>query len=223
MEIEEQVVIIVGAGPSGLATAACLKQLSIPYIILEREDCFASLWTKKSYDRLHLHLPKQFCQLPHMPFPTTCPKYVPKKDFLQYLDHYVSHFNINPLYQRSVVSAVYDETARKWNVKAKINGGGSGEMEEYSGEFLVVATGETSDVFVPEVEGLSKFMGDVIHSTEYKCGEKYEGKHVLVVGSGNSGMEIALDLANYGAKTSIVFRSPVTILIPFKGICYLFN
>ncbi|KAA8543164.1 hypothetical protein F0562_021341 [Nyssa sinensis] len=137
MEKEEQVAIIVGAGTSGLATAACLNRLSIPNIVLEREDCFASLWKKKSYDRLHLHLAKHF---------------------------------------------------------------------------LVVATGESSDPFTPEVEGLSTFMGEVIHSTQFKSGEKYSEKNVLVVGSGNSGMEIALDLSNHGAKTSIVVRSPMHIL-----------
>lgn len=91
------------------------------------------------------------------------------------------------------------------------NTGGSEEapVEEYSGRFLVVASGETSDVFVPEVKGLDSFGGEVIHSTKYKCGEKYSGKRALVVGSGNSGMEIALDLSLHGAETSIVIRSPV--------------
>ena len=86
----EQVAIIVGSSTSGLATAACLSQLSIPYIILEREDCIASLWKKYSYNCLHLHLGKQFCELPHMSFPSSYPTYMPKKLFKQYLDDYVS-------------------------------------------------------------------------------------------------------------------------------------
>lgn len=85
---------------------------------------------------------------------------------------------------------------------------GSGEAEEYSGRFLVVATGE-SEAFVPAVEGLEGFTGEVLHSSGYKSGEKYRGKRVLVVGCGNSGMEIAFDLAVHGAMTSIVVRSPV--------------
>nr|GEU65194.1 probable indole-3-pyruvate monooxygenase YUCCA10 [Tanacetum cinerariifolium] len=71
---------------------------------------------------------------------------------------------------------------------------------------------EASEVFIPQVDGLSEFKGEVIHSTEYKSGEAYENKKVLVVGAGNSGMEIALDLSNYGAQTSIVVRSPIHIL-----------
>ncbi|KAF7119839.1 hypothetical protein RHSIM_Rhsim13G0017100 [Rhododendron simsii] len=213
MEKQEPVAIIVGAGPSGLAVAACLNRLSIPNIILEREDCFASLWKKKSYDRLHLHLPKQYCELPHMPFPTRFPTYVPKKLFLQYLDDYVSRFNISPMYRKLVESASHDGVTERWRVRVRNTGGSEeAQVEEYSGRFLVVASGETSDVFVPEVKGLDSFGGEVMHSTKYKCGEKYSGKRALVVGSGNSGMEIALDLSLHGADTSIVVRSPRHIL-----------
>ncbi|GJS50741.1 probable indole-3-pyruvate monooxygenase YUCCA10 [Tanacetum coccineum] len=94
--VEETSVIIVGAGLSGLSTAVSLHKLEIPYIILEREDCIASLFNKKAYDRLHLHLAKQYCQLAHMPFPSNYPTYVSRNDFLKYLDDYASHFNIKP-------------------------------------------------------------------------------------------------------------------------------
>ncbi|KAL2485829.1 putative indole-3-pyruvate monooxygenase YUCCA10 [Abeliophyllum distichum] len=221
-EAQEQV-IIVGAGPSGLATAACLTQLSIPYMILEREDCFASLWKKYSYDRLHLHLAKQYSQLPHFNFPSSCPTYVSLQDFIRYLDDYVSHFNINPTYGKSVESAVYDEPTKKWKIQAR-NMFSSNQLEDFSCRFLIVATGETSDAFVPEIEGLNTFPGEKIHSTQYKNGDKFKEKTVLVIGSGNSGMEIALDLANYGAFTSIVVRSPIHILsreLTYMGLVLL--
>ncbi|KAJ8623133.1 hypothetical protein MRB53_031662 [Persea americana] len=201
-------VVIVGAGPSGLATSACLNLQSIPNIVLEREDCSASLWKKKSYDCLKLHLPKQSCQLPHMPHSSTTPTYMPKDLFIQYLDNYESHFKVTPRYCRLVESASYD--GGSWRVVAKNTV--SGEIEEYDASFLVVASGETCDAFVPEVPGLDGFKGSVLHSTEYKSGGEYGGKDVLVVGSGNSGMEIALDLCNHGARTSIVVRSPIHVL-----------
>ncbi|PKI70525.1 hypothetical protein CRG98_009030 [Punica granatum] len=209
--MEDQLVIVVGAGPAGLSAAASLSHLSIPYMVLEREDCFASIWTKYAYDRLHLHLKKQYCELPHMPFPADYPDYVPKAQFVQYLDDYVARFRINPVYQRSVESAVYDETARKWRLVARDLGSGGAE-EYYACRFLVVASGETANPFIPQVEGLSTFLGKVLHSTRFKSGEEFKDKSVLVVGSGNSGMEIALDLANHGAMTSIAARSPVHIL-----------
>ncbi|KAD4584503.1 hypothetical protein E3N88_22104 [Mikania micrantha] len=205
---KETVAIIVGAGPAGLSTAASLHQLSIPYTILERDDCIASLFNKKSYDRLHLHLAKQVCQLPHMPFPANYPTYVSRTDFLKYLDDYASHFKITPEFRNNVQLAKYDEDEKKWTVEAAVEGGG---VRCYKGRFLMVATGENSDAFIPEVDGLSEFRGEVIHSTEYKSGKGYEKKKVLVVGAGNSGMEIALDLANHSAKASIVVRSPIHI------------
>ncbi|VFQ78122.1 unnamed protein product [Cuscuta campestris] len=214
---EETAVIVVGAGPAGLATAACLTKLSIPYIILEKEDCYASIWNKYSYDRLRLHLPKHFCELPHLRFPANAPVYVPRKQFVHYLEEYVSRFGISPRCSRAVEAAAYDEGAGMWNVTARDPD--SGEGEEYSGRFLVVATGETSIPFIPEVKGMERFAGEIIHSTAYKNGEKYRDKRVLVVGSGNSGMEIAFDLSNYGAKTSIVVRSPFHIIS--KGMGHL--
>nr|GMD23610.1 probable indole-3-pyruvate monooxygenase YUCCA10 [Ipomoea batatas] len=212
---EETTVIIVGAGPAGLATSACLNRLSIPNILLEKDDCYASMWKKYAYDRLHLHLAKNFCELPHFHFPATAPTYVPKKQFISYLDQYVENFKITPRCERAVESAVYDEGAGKWEMRARM--ADSGEVEEYSGRFLVVATGEASIPFIPEVKGVERFAGEIIHSTQYKNGEKYRNKRVLVVGCGNSGMEIALDLSNYGAKTSIVVRSPFHIITREMG------
>ncbi|GFQ01636.1 probable indole-3-pyruvate monooxygenase yucca11 [Phtheirospermum japonicum] len=109
-------VLIIGAGPAGLATSACLNIQNIPNIVLEKEDCCASLWKKRAYDRLKLHLAKQFCELPNMPFPPKAPTYVPRHDFIKYLDDYVSHFNVTPLYNRHVACASFDEN---WNVVAK--------------------------------------------------------------------------------------------------------
>ncbi|KAK8614585.1 hypothetical protein V6N13_068385 [Hibiscus sabdariffa] len=203
-------VVIVGAGPSGLATAASLNLHSIPYIILEREDCSASLWKKYSYDRLHLHLDKQFCELPHFPFPDSYPRFISKEQFISYLDDYVSHFKITPLYRRCVESAEFDEETGKWIVKARNLG--SNEVEVFKGRFLAVASGEACDPYTPEIQGLKSFPGLVLHSTQFRNGKAFTDKNVLVVGSGNSGMEIAMDLANHGAKTSIIVRSPVHIL-----------
>ncbi|KAF5823259.1 putative indole-3-pyruvate monooxygenase [Helianthus annuus] len=208
---QETIVMIVGAGPAGIATSACLNLLSIPNIVLEREDCYASLWQKKAYDRLKLHLAKNFCQLPHMPFPLSAPTFVPKNMFVQYLKNYVYHFNVDPLYQRSVESAWYDKSAQKWVVTAQNNV--SGLVEEYVSEFLVVATGENSEGFIPNVYGLDTFKGLVIHSSEYENGKTFGDKDVLVVGAGNSGMEIAYDLCNWGAQTSVVVRSPMVLVL----------
>ncbi|ONK70906.1 uncharacterized protein A4U43_C04F2740 [Asparagus officinalis] len=129
--------IIIGAGPSGLAVAASLKEHGVPYVILERSDCIASLWQKRTYDRLKLHLPKQFCQLPGLLFPDSYPEYPCKKQFVDYLESYAKHFNISPKFNQSVQSAKYNETSGLWHVRAI---GTQHEEVEYIGKWLVVAT-----------------------------------------------------------------------------------
>ncbi|CAL5201440.1 unnamed protein product [Lathyrus oleraceus] len=204
--MQEFTVVIVGGGPSGLAISALLTQNSILHVILEKEECNASLWRKNTYDRLNLHLASEFCSLPLMPHPPSGPTYLTKDQFLQYIDKYVDHFDIKPRYCRAVESAKYDEVMNNWVVEATNTL--EGTLEVYGAKFLVIASGENSESFIPNVYGLGKFEGDVVHSKYYKSGSKYKSKNVLVVGCGNSGMEIAYDLHNGGANTSIVIRNP---------------
>ena len=205
--------VIVGAGPSGLAVAACLKEQGVPFIILERANCIASLWQNRTYDRLKLHLPKQFCQLPYFPFPDDFPEYPTKFQFITYLENYANNFGINPQFNETVQSAKYDETFGLWRVKT-IRGGHSGPSDvEYICRWLVVATGENAEKVVPEFEGLGDFGGHVMHTCDYKSGEAYGGQRVLVVGCGNSGMEVCLDLCNHHASPSMVVRSSVSTKI----------
>ena len=84
--------VIVGAGPSGLAVGAGHKTQGVPFIILERANCIASLWQNNTYDRLKLHLPKRFCQLPNFPFPEDFPEYPTKRQFIAYLESYAKQF-----------------------------------------------------------------------------------------------------------------------------------
>ncbi|KAL8489997.1 hypothetical protein ACS0TY_025773 [Phlomoides rotata] len=202
--------VIVGAGPSGLAVAAGLKEEGVPYVIVERADCIASLWQKRTYDRLKLHLPKKFCQFPNFPFPDHYPEYPNKKEFIEYLESYAGHFDINPKFNECVDSAKYDDVCNLWRVKT-VSGIDDSEVE-YICQWLVVASGENADRNMPEINGLKDFGGEVMHACDYKSGENYRGKKVLVVGCGNSGMEVSLDLCNHDAKPSMVVRSSVHVL-----------
>ncbi|CAA0833421.1 Probable indole-3-pyruvate monooxygenase YUCCA8 [Striga hermonthica] len=196
--------VIVGAGPSGLAVAAGLRQHGVPFVVLERADCIASLWQNRTYDRLKLHLPKKFCQLPDFPFPDHYPEYPSKRQFVEYLESYAAKFEIELRFNECVRSAKYDSGCRLWRVRT--------DGAEYLCQWLVVATGENAERVVPEIDGLEEFSGEVIHACDYKSGEGFPGKKVLVVGCGNSGMEVSLDLCNHGARPVMVVRSSVHVL-----------
>ena len=87
---------------------------------------------------------------------------------------------------------------------------GTPEEVEYLCRWLVVATGENAEPHEPEFEGRGEFVGPVFHSSEYRSGKEFEGKKVLVVGCGNSGMEVALDLCDHKAMASLVVRDSVS-------------
>ncbi|KAL1315377.1 hypothetical protein HN51_042144 [Arachis hypogaea] len=214
--MEQTTVVIVGGGPSGLAISACLKQNSISHIVLEKEDCNVSLWRKHAYDRVNLHLAKEFCELPLMSYPPSCPTFLSKSYFLEYVDRYVERFEISPRYCRTVESAMYDEGEKMWKLEAKARVK-EGDMERvvdevYRAKYVVIATGENSEGYIPNVVGLDTFGGQILHSKHYKNGSIFAFKEVLVVGCGNSGMEIAYDLQISGAKTSVLIRNPVHVV-----------
>ncbi|CAO2180286.1 unnamed protein product [Urochloa humidicola] len=207
-------VIIVGAGQSGLAVAACLSLRGVRSLVLDRDDCVGSLWRKRAYDRLHLHLAKQYCALPQAPHPAAAPTYLPRDEFADYLDGYAARFGVRTRLRREVRSAAFDPGAGagkgRWEVEAVDLD--TGKRELYAARFLVVASGENDERFVPEVPGLEGFPGKVMHAAEYRSPEGMKGKAVLVVGGGNSGMEIAFDLAQAGAVTSIAVRSELHLV-----------
>ncbi|KAH7566432.1 hypothetical protein ACOSP7_022913 [Xanthoceras sorbifolium] len=196
--------VIIGAGPSGLAVAACLKQRGVPSLIIEKESCIGSLWKLKTYDRLQLHLPKKFCELPYIPFPPEYPKYPTKQQFISYLEAYASHFSIKPLLGQEVQQAKFNATTGCWWVRTS--------EYQFASPWLIIAAGENAEPVIPNIDEISKFTGRILHTNTYKDGAAYRGSKVLVVGCGNSGMEISLDLCNNGAQASIVVRDKLHIL-----------
>ncbi|KAL3525406.1 hypothetical protein ACH5RR_013778 [Cinchona calisaya] len=196
--------VIIGAGPSGLAAAACLKQKGIPFLILEKESCLASLWKLKTYEHLRLHLPKKFCELPYMSFPQEVAVYPTKQHFIIYLEAYAKAFSIAPMFGQEVKSVTYDSYIGIWRIVTS--------EFIFVCRWLIVATGENAIPTIPDISGLRDFQGKLLHSSNYMNGEEFKGSKVLVVGCGNSGMELSLDLCNSGAQVSLVVRDKMHIL-----------
>ncbi|XP_048528906.1 indole-3-pyruvate monooxygenase YUCCA1-like [Triticum urartu] len=211
--------VIVGAGPSGLATAACLKARGVPSLVLERDACVAASWRHRTYERMRLHLPREFCELPHAPFPPGTPPYPTRDQFIAYLDGYARAFAVEPLLGARVRAAAYDAGIGFWRVTVEVSCAAAGKdsmtttATEFMSRWLVVATGENAEPVWPDgVEGMDVYRGTVMHTSTYKRGDEFTGKKVLVVGCGNSGMEVSLDLCDNGAKASMVVRDKLHVL-----------
>jgi cation diffusion facilitator CzcD-associated flavoprotein CzcO len=193
--------LIIGAGPAGLAVAGRLRHLGRSFDIVEQRDQIASSW-RRHYDRLHLHTAKKFSALPHMPFPDDYPQYIPRDLLLAYYDRYAEHFQIRPHFGHEVLSAVRKDDG--WHTTTS--------KGAFFSENLVVCTGFNRSPNMPTYPGQERFQGTIVHSSDYKNAVPYRGKNVMVVGMGNSGAEIALDLSENGAQTCLSVRGPVNVI-----------
>jgi indole-3-pyruvate monooxygenase len=198
--VAEQVTIV-GAGPSGLAVAACLKQQGVTALVLDGAAHVGSVW-RKHYDRLHLHTHKGGSALPGLPFPSEYPRYPSRQQFVDYLERYAQRFALRPAFEEAVTRIVRD--GPQWVLITS--------KRDLVSSHVVIATGYTRVPLEPRWPGLDEFRGDVLHSSRYQNGSPWKGKRVLVVGLGNSGGEIAIDLHEHGAQPTIAVRSAVNVI-----------
>lgn len=193
--------VIIGAGPAGLAVGACLRKEERPFILLEKNDKVGAAW-HEHYDRLHLHTDKKRSELPYLSYPESYPKYPSRLQVVNYLEQYSGHFDLKPRFNQKVVSVRFENGS--WYTET--------ESDRFTSQNLVVATGYNNIPHIPSWPDMNIFEGSILHSSDYNNGEPFQGKSVLVVGFGNSGGEIAIDLHEFGADVSIAVRSPVNII-----------
>jgi cation diffusion facilitator CzcD-associated flavoprotein CzcO len=206
-------VLIVGGGPAGLTTAGALKQAGIESTILDSGERIGQSWERR-YSRLHLHTVRAYSGLAHFPIPRTYPKYLSKDQYAGYLRSYAAHFDLNVI-PNTLVTRVRQEN---------MDGSPGWAVETGSGTWLaravVIATGQYRQPVLPDWPGLSQFTGEKLHSSEFRSGSSYQNQRVLVVGAGNSGMEIAVDLVEQGAsRVAVSIRSsPPIVPRDFLGV-----
>jgi cation diffusion facilitator CzcD-associated flavoprotein CzcO len=158
--VEHTDVAIIGAGPAGLAVGACLiiRQAGLNFIILERDQKVASSW-HRHYERLHLHTVKQLSSLPHVPFPTAYPRYVPRNLMIEYLDRYAAKFDLKSRFGDAARSVCRDGNG--WRIQ--------GTSSSISAPYVVIASGFNAEPVIPSIPGMEKFRGKLIHSAACQC------------------------------------------------------
>jgi thioredoxin reductase len=211
-------VLVVGGGQAGLAIAARLKQLRIDTLIVDREGRIGDNWRRR-YHALTLHNQVQVNHLPYMPFPPNWPTYIPKDKLANWFEAYVDAMELNYWTATSFEGGSYDAKAQRWTVKLHHADGRRREMHP---RHIVMATGVSGIPNIPDIASLTNFAGKILHSSQYDDGENWEGKRALVIGTGNSGHDIAQDLHSSGALVTLVQRSPtlITNIEPSAQLAY---
>jgi cation diffusion facilitator CzcD-associated flavoprotein CzcO len=201
-------VLVIGGGQSGLSIAARLKQLQVDTLIVDREARIGDNWRNR-YHALTLHNQVQVNHLPYMLFPPNWPTYIPKDKLANWFEAYVESMELNFWTGTEFEGGSYDEKQERWTVTLRRADGSGRTMHP---RHVVLATGVGGIPSLPDIPSLKNFSGTVIHSSQYTDGEEWKGKKALVIGTGNSGHDIAQDLHSSGAKVTLVQRSSTLVV-----------
>jgi cation diffusion facilitator CzcD-associated flavoprotein CzcO len=195
-------ILIIGAGPAGLAVAGSLAARGVQATVIDKAGDIGASW-RGHYQRLRLHTVKQKSSLPGMPFPTHYPRYVTRAQMVDYLAAYAERFGIVPRFGCEVVSIL--PAVGGWRTMTRTG-------DTFTSRAVVLATGANAQPALPELAGRHRFTGTITHSRDYRDPSPWQGKRVLVIGMGNTGAEIALDLVEHAVDTTLSVRSPVNIV-----------
>jgi cation diffusion facilitator CzcD-associated flavoprotein CzcO len=196
-------VVVVGAGPAGLASAAELGRRGIHATVLERSEAIASSWRGR-YDRLRLNSSRPFSRLPGGRWSRGTPMFPSRDEIVSYLEGYARRNRIEVRLGTRLERI--DRRAGGWILRTS-----AGDL---LADHVIVAAGYEHTGFVPDWPGRDRFEKRLIHSGEYRNPKPFRDADVLVVGPGCSGMEIAYDLAEGGAgRVRLAVRTPPNIII----------
>ncbi|MGY1498730.1 flavin-containing monooxygenase [Streptomyces sp. QTS52] len=212
-------VYVIGGGPGGLAVAYALRAQGVRAVVLERGDQVGSSW-RRHYDRLRLHTTRRLSSLPGLAMPRSFGRWVARDDVVRYLEKYAEYHELEVVTGVEVSRVERTTDGTGWLLHA--TGG-----RELTGSAVVVATGTNHTPRIPEWPGRDTYRGELLHAGQYRNPEPYAGRDVLVVGIGNTGAEIAVDLVEGGASRvrlsvrtapHIVRRSTAGWAAQFTGI-----
>ncbi len=195
-------VVVIGAGPSGVAAAVSLRDRGLHPLLMDRADEVGASWRGR-YDRLKLNTPRDCSHLPDRPYPTGTPILPTRADITEHLQRHAHEDGIQLMLGTEVHRI--DKQSGGWRLQTS-----RGDVDARQ---VVVATGYEHTPVIPDWPGKDGFTGELLHSAHYRNPTSYLGKRVLVVGGGSSGLEIVTDVATGGAaKAWLSLRTPLNIM-----------
>ncbi len=207
-EDHDPAVVVIGGGQAGLGIAASLGVIGVDALVIDQHERIGDAWRKR-YHSLTLHNEVYINHLPYMKFPDSWPVFIPKDKLANWFEIYAEAMELNVWGGTTLASGAYDERAGRWNIVLRRNDGTEKAMRP---RHLVFATGVSGIPVRPTVPGLEDFSGVVMHSKEYNDGRAWKGKKALVMGTGNSGHDVAQDLHASGANVTMIQRNSTLIV-----------
>ena len=204
----EPAVLVVGGGHAGLSIAARLRQLNVDALIVDRESRIGDNWRNR-YHALTLHNQVQVNHLPYMPFPPSWPSYIPKDKLAGWFEAYAESMELDFWTGTEFSGGTYDPESGQWTVALRRTDGSTRTVRP---RHIVMATGVSGMPKLPDIPSLKNFRGKVVHSHEYADATEWNQRDAIVIGTGNSGHDIAQDLHSNGARVTLVQRSPTLIV-----------
>jgi putative flavoprotein involved in K+ transport len=198
--------VVIGAGPAGLASAAMLQRVGVETLVVDRADAIGHSW-HGHYDRLRLHTVRWLSHLPGFRIPRRYGRWVARDDVVRYLEAYAVRHGLEIRLNTEVERLERD--GARWRLRTP-----AGDIDA---SYVVVATGHNHTPVMPAWPGAETFAGELLHASAYRTGAAYAGRSVLVVGAGNTGTEIAVDLVENGAAdVALSVRTPPHIVLREK-------
>jgi len=194
--------IVIGAGQAGLSVARGLKACGVEPILIEQNQAIGDTWRRR-YERLHLHHLTGAMHLPGAKYPNHVPRYLSRLDLAEYLEAYAMLHSFDIRLGHRVQRLEFSDG--RWELRVLTPD--SDEPVLFHADHVVLAAGATGVTpIVPNIAGADEWGGKILHSKDYFNADPFAGKKVLVVGSGNSAIEILCDLYDNGAEPSILVR-----------------
>ena len=207
-EDREPAVVVVGGSQCGLGIAASLGVLGVDTLVIDKNERVGDAWRKR-YHNLVLHNEVFVDHMPYMPFPTNYPVYIPKDKIANWLEFYADTMELNVWSSAEFTGASYDKRDERWRLNIRRADGSERTLHP---RHVVMATGVSALPVMPNLSGQEDFQGELMHSSAYTSGAKWGGGKAIVLGTGNSGHDVAHDLCVSGVDTRIVQRSSSLII-----------
>ncbi|KAI2778207.1 hypothetical protein F4815DRAFT_494773 [Daldinia loculata] len=220
LDIIETDVLIVGAGSSGLMTAARLKALGVESVVIDRNAQIGDNWRNR-YDCLKFHVPTSSCEMPYAYYgkELQSPYRLNKHDVAEHLVQYATNFHLNVILSTTIGSTSFNTLEKKWTVKLKAADGSLGKT--IISKHFVQASGIGSQKpYLPALEDQHTFKGLSIHSAYFRNAQSLleQGiRSVAIIGSANTAFDIIQDCHAVGLNTTMVARSP-TYVYPYEYV-----